>query len=288
MRFTERVAIRLKTQAPSSFILRTVYRMGMRLKNILNVSAGLVWLLPEFYRVYANNRRGNRTYKVRNLVDELKKVASWHSIFLGLIDFWELSPEFNEFFGRASKAPSGVNITRGFMLYQFLKQIDNLDGNVAEVGVYKGRSAKLIALTVEKQNKHVYLFDTFAGLPEVNPEKDNYHQKGDFNETSLAEVQEFLADCKNITIYPGFFPDTAEPIRDKKFCFAHIDVDIYRSVLDCCQFFYPRLASGGMMVFDDPGFVICAGAKIAIDEFFTNKEEFPIHLATGQVLVIKH
>ena len=86
MRFTERVAIRLKTQTPSSFILRTVYRMGMRLKNILNVSAGLVWLLPEFYRVYANNRRGNRTYKVRNLVDELKKVASWHSIFLGLID----------------------------------------------------------------------------------------------------------------------------------------------------------------------------------------------------------
>ncbi len=60
------------------------------------------------------------------------------------------------------------------------------------------------------------------------------------------------------------------------------------SVLDCCQFFYPWLVSGGMMVFDDPGFADCAGAKIAVDEFFTDKEEFPIHLATGQVLVVKH
>ena len=42
-----------------------------------------------------------------------------------------------------------------------------------------------------------------------------------------------------------------------------------------------------MFIFDDPGFVDCAGAKLAVDEFFSDKIEHPIYLATGQVLVIR-
>ena len=125
-------------------------------------------------------------------------------------------------------------------------------------------------------------------MPETDPGKDNFYRKGAFGDTSLAEVQEFLSDCKNISIYTGFFPDTAGPVSGKTFSFVHVDVDIYRSVLDSCQFFYPRLVSQGMMVFDDPGFADCSGAKLAVEEFFSDKEEFPIYLATGQVLVIKH
>ena len=257
MRFRERVAIRLKNTGPLIFILRIIYSGFVSLKTIC--------CTPHL----------------------VKKVSSWHSNFLGLIDFFKLDPEFNRLFDKASKTP-GNHITRCFMLYQFLKQTGNLKGNVAEVGVFRGRSAKVIALTSEKFNKNVYLFDTFTGMPEVDTEKDNFYWRGAFSDTSLAEVEEFLADCKKVTIYPGFFPDTAEPVRGKKFSFVHIDVDIYRSVLDCCQFFYPRLVSRGMMVFDDPGFRDCSGAKIAVGEFFADKEEFPIYLATGQVLVVKH
>ena len=287
MRFTERVAIKLKNTGPLIFTLRIIYYCGIHSKNILKVATELVLLLPEFYRAYANNHRRRSDYKVRNLVDKLKKVSAWHSNFLGLIDFFKLDPEFNRLFERASKTP-GNHVMRCFMLYQLLQQIGNLEGDVAEVGVYKGRSAKVIALTSGKFDKNVYLFDTFTGMPEVDPEKDNVYRKGDISDTSLAEVQKFLSDCKNITIYPGFFPDTAEPVRVKRFSFVHVDVDIYRSVLDCCKFFYPRLVSKGMMVFDDPGFADCSGAKIAVDEFFSDKEEFPIHLATAQVLVVKH
>lgn len=291
MRFTERVAIRLKNTGPLIFILRIIYSWVIHLKTIclkIKVSLKLVLLLPKFYRVYVDNSKRINGYKVVHLVDELRKVSSWHSNFLGLIDFWKLNPEFDEIFDRASKTP-GNYATRCFMLYQFLKQIGNLEGDVAEVGVYHGRSAKVIALTFKKFNfkKNVCLFDTFTGMPEVEPDKDNFYQKGAFSDTSLVEAQEFLSDCENVTIYPGFFPDTAKPISEKKFSFVHVDVDIYRSVLDCCQFFYPRMVSKGMMVFDDPGFADCSGAKIAVDEFFSGKEEFPIYLATGQVLVIK-
>ncbi|MFC2071641.1 TylF/MycF/NovP-related O-methyltransferase [Chloroflexota bacterium] len=282
MRFTERVAIRLKNTGALISTLRIVYNWYWLITHLrIRALIDSLLLLPEFYRVHAG------AYKAQHLVNELKKVYFWHSNWLGLIDFFELDTEFNRLFDRASITP-GIRKMRCFMLYQCLKQTGSLEGDVAEVGVYKGRSAKVIALTVERLNKQAHLFDTFTGMPEVDSEKDNLYRKGDFGDTSLAQVEKFLSDCQNVTIYPGFFPDTTEPVRDRKFCFAHVDVDIYRSVLDCCQFFYPRLASGGMMVFDDPGFADCAGAKIAVDEFFSDKEEFPIHLATSQVLVVKH
>ncbi len=288
MTLARRIAVKLKRTGPPFLLLRLIYRALTRCKAVclkLKTWVDLVRLVPQFHRIYADNSRRIENYRVKSLVEELRKVSLWHSNFLGLIDFWKYDPDFKRLFSEASKA-AGNYETRCFVLYQMFKQVDNLDGDIAEVGVYKGRTAKLLALTCEKSNKNVHLFDTFAGMPEVNPAKDNCYQKGDFSDTSLAEVQAFLSDCKNITIYPGFFPATAEPIKDKVFSFVHVDVDIYQSVLDCCRFFYPRLVSKGMMVFDDPGFADCAGAKIAVDEFFADKE-YPVYLATGQVLVIK-
>jgi O-methyltransferase len=67
-----------------------------------------------------------------------------------------------------------------------------------------------------------------------------------------------------------------------------VDVDIYRSVLDCCRFFYPRLVTGGAIVFDDYGRNSCPGAKAAVDEFFADTPEQPVYVATGQAFVVKH
>lgn len=42
------------------------------------------------------------------------------------------------------------------------------------------------------------------------------------------------------------------------------------------------------MVFDDYGFLSCPGAKLAVDQFFSDKPEYPCHLPTGQCFVIKY
>jgi O-methyltransferase len=160
-----------------------------------------------------------------------------------------------------------VDESRCYMLYQFAKQANNLDGNVAEVGVYKGGTAKLFSKIF---NKSIHLFDTFEGMPETDLIKDK-HKKGDFRDTSLELVKDFLIG-DNIHFYKGFFPNTAENIKDKKFCFVHIDADIYKSVYDCCSFFYERLVNNAIMVFDDYGFPSCPGAKLAVDEFFAEKK----------------
>jgi len=56
------------------------------------------------------------------------------------------------------------------------------NGDIAEVGVYQGGSAKLIC-EARNENKVLYLFDTFEGLP--TPGKfDGSFKKGKYN-TSL-------------------------------------------------------------------------------------------------------
>ncbi len=134
--------------------------------------------------------------------------------------------------------------------------------------------------------KTVHIFDTFSGMPPTDITKD-IHKEGEFSNTSLDGVKKYLADCGNIRFNQGYFPDTATSIIDLSFCFVHIDVDIYESVMECCKFFYPRLVQGGILVFDDYGFLTCPGAKMAVDEFFSDKSEYPCYLQTGQCFVLK-
>jgi len=154
------------------------------------------------------------------------------------------------------------------------------------VGVYKGGTARLLAAVFRKCDKPVHLFDTFQGMPAVDAQKD-LHKQGDFSDTSLESVRQFLADMPNARLYPGIFPTTAAPIENRRFAMVHIDADIYSSVRDSCEFFYPRMNRAGIVMFDDYGTKSCPGAKRAVDEFFANKPERLIYFPTSQAVVIK-
>ena len=177
-----------------------------------------------------------------------------------------------------------VSQDRCFMLYQMAKYVEGKEGEIAEIGVYKGGTGKLVAKACP--DKSVHLFDTFSGMPEIERDID-LHRKGDFADTSLDSVKMFLSDCNNVIFHPGFFPDTAEAVRDKKFCLVYIDVDIYQSVKNCLEFFYHRMVPGGVMVFDDYEWRNCPGVKKAIIEFLAGKPEVPIITTRYQCVLIK-
>jgi O-methyltransferase len=179
-----------------------------------------------------------------------------------------------------------VDDERCFMLFQLALAASRLPGDVAEVGVYRGGTARLLARTTAPSGKTVRLFDTFAGMPSTDPVRDS-HRSGDFGDSPLDDVRAYLADCPNVSFHPGLFPPTATQFEATSFCFAHIDVDIYASVRDCCEFFYPRTVAGGVLVFDDYGFRSCPGAKQAVDDFFASRPERPWWLPTGQAVVIR-
>jgi len=123
-----------------------------------------------------------------------------------------------------------------------------------------------------------HVFDTFAGMPDSLAEDEAGFRKT-FSDNSLKQVKSLLANNSDTFVHPGVFPRSAsEHIHGLTFRFAHIDVDIERSVGDCCAFVYPRLAPGGVMVFDDYGDPYCPGAARAVDAYFAGRPDSVVHL----------
>jgi O-methyltransferase len=155
-------------------------------------------------------------------------------------------------------------------------------GAYAEVGVFRGASAKMICEAKGKTPLH--LFDTFEGLPNEVSDRDGRFRKGLFI-ASEQKVRQRLAKYPNVTIYPGYFPDTAMPIKDLKFSLVHLDVDLYSSTKSALEFFYPRMLPGGRILSHDYG--QCEGVWTAFDEFMANKPEKLQPMEATQVLLIK-
>ncbi len=172
-----------------------------------------------------------------------------------------------------------------FQLSRAVTQTSKIKGEIAEVGVFRGGSAKLICEA--KGNKKLHLFDTFEGLPPLSA-ADNINQ---FHEkqfsSSFDEVKNYLKDYSNVYFYKGLFPATAAPIANERFSFVHIDVDLYEATLDCLQFFYPRMNKGAILISHD--YVIAPGVRKAFDEFFADKPEpiIEIEISGSQCLVVK-
>ena len=183
-----------------------------------------------------------------------------------------------------------LNYDRLYTLWQAVCHISSPDLPLAEVGTYRGGSAKFIMETL-KQNGHenpLYIFDTFEGHVVVDESIDGEHRVGTFADTSYEKVKAYLSS-PNVVVYKGDFLKTAEHIEKiTNFGMVHIDVDVYPATKFCLEFFADRTIPGGVIIVDDYGFITCKGAKKATDEFVHSNPKFKLfHLVTGQALVLK-
>lgn len=208
-------------------------------------------------------------------------------LYRPLFSPWLATGEFRDFYQLAAPR-SLVSPDRCYVLYTLLKQSLNIPGDVWECGVYKGGTAAMMAALIKrlKPNKRLYLFDTFAGMPETDGAKD-LHKKGDFSDVSVESVVQYVGHPEICVVRQGFIPDTFAGLEAAKLAFAHIDVDIYQSIIDSLEFIWPRLSLGGVIVFDDYGFPSCPGARAAVDAFFAKELCIPLCLPTGQAIVFK-
>ena len=200
---------------------------------------------------------------------------------------WRASGAFQDAY-RDIRGRSLVGAEAAFVLYTLARQACTVPGDFLEAGVYRGGTARLLKRLLESAPgaRTLHLFDTFAGMPETDPERD-LHNKQDFADTSLDAVSAFVGKEPWLEYHPGFMPDSFRGHEARRFAFAHVDVDIYRSIYDCCEFIYPRLNNGGLMLFDDYGVASCPGARAAVDAFFADKPEVPLVLSTGQAVVFR-
>ena len=172
------------------------------------------------------------------------------------------------------------------LVVSFLGTCLSVPGDVAEFGVYRGHTALAMdrMLDQHKVKKRLWLFDSFSGMPDSLHPSDTSWTKGDLA-ADVAEVRDTFQDSTRVGIIPGFFSDSFPQYTDLKYAFCHVDCDMYTSVRECIDYILPRLSPGGVIVFDDYGFRDCAGAKAAIEEYFTGAGGF-VPLPTGQAIYI--
>jgi hypothetical protein len=189
---------------------------------------------------------------------------------------------------RELKRRRDMNISplEAIQLFSLVRATAKLGGSMAEVGVYRGGTARVIREADATRSLH--LFDTFEGLPEPAETDTKFlwgrFRKGQFS-YSLENVRSYLGDCHKVHFHKGLFPATGEAVKDEKFSFVHADVDLYASTWGLLDFFYPRLLRGGIIVSHD--FATCRGVREAIEEFFKDLPEPVIELAGDQALVVK-
>ena len=184
--------------------------------------------------------------------------------------------------------------TRRDMLVLLLRTIveHGIEGDMAELGVYKGKTARLIHHYVPE--KPLHLFDTFEGFTDrsVVAEKKNTNlsTKGHkFSNTSLEGVKRYVDQQNdNVHFYKGYFPDSIPPALDSQtFSFVSLDADLFEPTLEGLKYFYPRMSTRGLLLVHDYNAWI--GARKAVDEFFSDKPEMPIPMPdkSGSALIVR-
>ena len=176
-----------------------------------------------------------------------------------------------------------LEYNEAYQIFMAVKRTEKINGDIAEVGSYRGGSAKLISEA--KGNKSLHLFDTFEGLPDLSHHDDlkQFH-KGEFA-ASFEDVKNYLKKYQNVHFYKGLFPSTAEPVKNIFFSFVHLDIDLYEATLASIKFFYPRMNKGGIIISHD--YINAFGVRKAFDDFFKDKPEPIIEMSGSQCLIVK-
>jgi len=189
---------------------------------------------------------------------------------------------------KLAAARSGIStcIEQRMNMYHLVSQTlaYQVEGDLVEVGCNAGQSAVLIAKVMRDfaSDKELHVYDSFEGLPPTKVEDGTVYKEGDLAVSEETVRKNFLLhDLKIPAIHKGWFEDTLPATLPAKVSFAHLDGDLYDSIMVSLKYVYPRLTRGAICLVDDycdpqinpDGWNYLPGVKKACDEFLSDKPE---------------
>jgi hypothetical protein len=184
-------------------------------------------------------------------------------------------PQFRSYWIKGNSSNNLGDLTRLYMLTLNLTKVieEDIPGDFAELGVYKGNSAKILAESARRAGRKLYLFDTFSGFDSRETRHLGAQAAAAFDDTSLEAVSAFVG-TEGVVYVPGFFPDSLRSAPGMgKFALVHIDCDLYEPMKAGLEFFYGRMSPGGFLVLHDYSSGHWPGIRRAVDEFLVDKPE---------------
>jgi O-methyltransferase len=194
--------------------------------------------------------------------------------------------------------PDKVRFYNWWFQVERLKR-DGVPGDFAELGVYKGESAKILNLMDPSRTFHLY--DTFEGFKEEDLQNETgeaaTYTTRNFADTSLDAVKRYLGESAKFVYHVGRFHFTAPSLtpspnwgRDGVGALAlvNLDADLYLPTKAGLEYFYPLLSPGGVIIIHDYNHK-WPGIKKAADEFAARIPESLIMVPDrdGSVMIVK-
>ncbi len=175
------------------------------------------------------------------------------------------------------------------------KHAINLEGDFADCGVHTGIFARAVVNYVDfnKYSKKYYLLDTFNGLSDKYSTEEEMKRNSSMgydkedSELLYNQVKENFKDY-NVNIIRGTVPETLVNVDSDKICFLSLDMNCVAPEIAALEFFWPKMVSGGIIIFDDYGYANESNdQKMAHDKFAKSKNVEILTLPTCQGLLIK-
>lgn len=204
------------------------------------------------------------------------------------LDWWK-NEKFTRYLDRFGEL-GVLNTDRKWMVYQLLRLVADVPGDTAECGVYRGATSYLICCANRQSRagaKTHHVFDSFEGLSQPGLADGTHWAKADLK-CEMQTVRNALSDFDKLEFHPGWIPERFRDVEDRKFSFVHIDVDLTEPTRESMEFFYTRMAPGGIVVCDDYGQSTSPGATAAIDRFLGDKPEKMLTLPDGGGFLISN
>lgn len=178
-------------------------------------------------------------------------------------------------FLHSNVANNSGDLARFYLFNLIFEQLikERLAGDLAELGVYRGNTAVLLANFGRATRKTTYLFDTFQGFSEADIRGVDAGKRREFADTSLEAVRG-LVGAERVNYVVGHFPESAADIsHELSFSLVHLDCDLYAPMKAGLEYFYPRVVPGGFLIIHDYASLHWDGAERAVDEFLADKRE---------------
>jgi len=174
-----------------------------------------------------------------------------------------------------------TNLFKTFKVFELVKEVEKLKGDIIELGVHKGNTSLLIKkiLDIYKIKKKLFLLDHFSGLKNFskNDPKKSKNFKGRYK-SSINKLKDFIKffNFKNVEIINIDAEKlTIDHFKKNKFSLIYLDMDLYKPTKISLEVLSKKLVKNGLIVFDQGNSSIW-GETQAAKEFIKKNKNFKI------------
>jgi Macrocin-O-methyltransferase (TylF) len=207
-----------------------------------------------------------------------------------------LEPEFRALYEQCREYTM-TSWERLYALYRSVQYVveNRIPGDIVECGVWRGGSMKLSAhvlLALGVTDRTLFLYDTFEGMTEPDPEVDvdasgnkaandwlEVQRRGvKWSYAPIEEVRDVIAGSgypmDKVVFVKGPVEDTIPATVPDRISLLRLDTDWYSSTKHEMEHLYPKLSAQGILILDDYGHY--QGARRGVDEYLSKLDKKPL------------